>query len=137
MAANVDAVRAAIDAWNAHDRELYVSSYAPDVTLHGFPEGVDDAASLGDFFAGFWAAVPDASIEARELFGDGDRAAAALTITGTHDGELMGVPPSHRPISVDVCTIVRFGDDGRIVERWNVADFLSMMQQIGAIPAPA
>ena len=56
---------------------------------------------------------------------------------GTHEGELMGVPASNRPISVEVITILRFDGDGRIAERWNVADFLSMLQQIGAIPAPA
>jgi hypothetical protein len=38
---------------------------------------------------------------------------------------------------VEVITILRFGDDGRIAERWNVADFLSMLQQIGAVPAGA
>jgi hypothetical protein len=38
---------------------------------------------------------------------------------------------------VDVITILRFGDDGRIAERWNVADLVSMPQQIGAIPAAA
>lgn len=136
MADNLAVLRAAIDAWNAHDRDRYMTGYAPDVKLHGFPEGVDDAATLGDFFAGFWEAVPDAQIELGDAFEAGDKAAARLTITGTHEGELMGVPASHRPISVEVITILRF-DDGRIAERWQVADFLSMMQQIGAIPAPA
>ena len=137
MADNVAAVRAAVDAWNAHDRDRYVTGYDPDVKLHGFPEGVDDAATLGDFFAGFWEAVPDAQIAIGDAFESGDQVAARLTITGTHEGELMGAPASHRPISVEVITILRFDDDGRIAERWNVADFLSMMQQIGAIPAPA
>lgn len=137
MAANLAVLRAAVDAWNAHDRDRYVAAYVPDVKLHGFPEGVDDAATLGDFFAGFWEAVPDAQIALGDAFEAGDQAAARLTITGTHEGELMGVAASHRPISVEVITILRFGDDGRIAERWNVADFLSMLQQIGAIPAAA
>jgi steroid delta-isomerase-like uncharacterized protein len=137
MADNVAAVRAAIDAWNAHDRDRYLSGYRPDVNLHGFPEGVEDAASLGDFFAGFWEAVPDARLALGDAFGAGDQVAARLTITGTHEGELMGVPASHRSISVEVITILRFDDDGLIAERWNVADFLSMLQQVGAIPAAA
>ena len=135
MADNVAAVRAAVDAWNAHDRDL--TGYVPDVKLHGFPEGIDDAATLGDFFAGFWEAVPDARLALGDAFEAGDRAAARLTITGTHEGELMGVPATHRPISVELITILRFDGDGRIAERWNVADFLSMLQQIGAVPAPA
>ncbi len=137
MADNVAAVRAAVEAWNAHDRERYMATYVPDVELHGCPEGVVDAASIADFFAGFWEAVPDARITLGDAFEAGDQAAARLTITGTHEGELMGVAASHRPISVEVITILRFAGDGRIAERWNVADFLSMLQQIGAIPAPA
>jgi predicted ester cyclase len=70
-------------------------------------------------------------------FSQTDRAAARLTRTGTHEGELMGVPASHQPISFAIITIVRFDDDGLIAERWNVADFLTMLQQIGAIRAPA
>jgi steroid delta-isomerase-like uncharacterized protein len=107
------------------------------VELHGFPDGVEDAATLGDFFAGFWEAVPDARLTINDAFAADEQVAVRATITGTHEGELMGVPASHRPISVDVITILRFGDDGRIAERWNVADFLSMLQQIGAIPAAA
>ena len=137
MADSVAAVRAAIDAWNGHDRDMYLSSYRPDVKLHGFPEGVDDAATLGDFFAGFWEAVPDARLALDDAFGAGDQVAARLTISGTHEGELMGVPASQRSMSVEVITILRFDGDGLIAERWNVADFLSMLQQIGAIPAAA
>ena len=136
MASNVDVVRDAVEAWNAHDRERYVSAYKPDVALHGFPEGVVDAATLGDFFAGFWEAIPDARIDVGDAFADGDQVAVRLTISGTHEGELMGVPASHRPISFDAMTIIRV-EDGRLAERWNVADFLSMLQQIGGVPAPA
>ena len=136
MASNVDVVRDAVEAWNAHDRERYVSAYKPDVELHGFPEGVVDAATLGDFFAGFWEAIPDARIDVGDAFADGDQVAVRLTISGTHEGELMGVPASHRPISFDAMTIIRV-EDGRLAERWNVADFLSMLQQIGGVPAPA
>ncbi len=137
MASNVAAVRAAVDAWNAHDLDRYLPAYQPDVKLHGFPEGVEDAATLGAFFSGFWQAVPDASIEVGDVFEAGDRVAARLTITGTHEGELLGVPATGRPITLEVLTILRFDDDGRIAERWNVSDYLGLLQQVGAIPAAA
>jgi steroid delta-isomerase-like uncharacterized protein len=137
MPSNLPAASAAIEAWNVHDRDTYVAVYRPDVTLHGFPEGVVDAATLGDFFAGFWEAVPDARIVLGDALEVDDQIAARLTISGTHEGDLMGVPASHRPISLEVMTILRFDDDGKIAERWNVADFLSVLQQIGAMPAAA
>ena len=114
-----------------------MSAYRPDVKLHGFPEGVVDAASVSDFFAGFWNAVPDARIELGPTLAEGDKVAAKLTVRGTHEGELMGVAPSHRQIAFDVVTIMRFDEDGRIAERWNAADFLTRLQQIGGVPAPA
>ena len=136
MADNVRLVRDAVDAWNAHDRDRYVAVYRPDVALHGFPDGVVDAETIGDFFAGMWAAVPDARIELGDAFEVDGKVAARLTVTGTHEGELMGVPASHQPISFGVITIIRC-EDGQIVERWNVADFLTLLQQIGGVPAAA
>jgi steroid delta-isomerase-like uncharacterized protein len=137
MPSHEPTIRSAVSAWNAHDRDGYVGHYRPDAALHGFPEGVVDAASIGEFFAGMWAAVPDARVSLEDVVEAGDRAAARLTLTGTHEGELMGVPASHRQIEFSIITILRFDEDDRIAERWNVADFLTMLQQIGAVPAPA
>lgn len=137
MSPHAAAVHAAVDRWNAHDREGYVAAYASGAALHGFPPEVVDPASLGDFFTGMWAAVPDAKITIDDLLEAGERVAVRLTIRGTHEGELMGVPASHRPIEFSAMTILEFDADGRIAARWNTADFLTLLQQIGGIPAPA
>jgi len=55
--------------------------------------------------------------------------------SGAPTGAFQGIPPSGRPFSLLGITILRFGAN-RCVERWSVADFLRMMVQIGAIPAP-
>jgi steroid delta-isomerase-like uncharacterized protein len=137
MAVHSAALHAAVDAWNAHDPERYVTAYRPDAALHGFPEGVVDPPSLTEFFAGLWAAVPDARLTIEDIVEEGDRLAVRLTLTGTHEGELMGVPASQRPISISVLTILLFDEDSRIAERWNVADFLTLLQQIGGMPVAA
>lgn len=137
MTGHATAVRAAVDAWNAHDRDRYVAGYATDAALHGFPPQVVDTESLGDFYAGMWAAVPDARISIEDLIEAADRAAVRLILRGTQEGALMGVPASHRPFEISVMTILRFGTDDRVVERWNTADVLALLQQIGALPAPA
>src|SRR4051812_4114072 len=51
MASHLDAVRGAVQAFNDQDRDRYVTYYRPEVALHGLPEGVVDAASLGEFYA--------------------------------------------------------------------------------------
>jgi steroid delta-isomerase-like uncharacterized protein len=137
MGTKMDAIRSAVDAFNAHDRDRYITAYRPDVSLHGLPEGVVNAATLGDFYATFWAGVSDAQASIEDVFESGDKAVVRLRLTGTHDGELMGVPATGRSIAFELVNIVRFDDEGKITERATVADFLSLLQQIGAIPVPA
>jgi predicted ester cyclase len=64
----------------------------------------------------------------------GDKAVVRVRITGTHEGEFMGVPPTGKRIDVQGIDIVRFGDDGKAVEHWGVTDAMTMMQQLGAVP---
>ena len=55
--------------------------------------------------------------------------------TGTHSGPLMGVPATGKPISVLATGIFRVVN-GKLAENWVNLDALSLMQQIGAVPAP-
>ncbi|HEY7107076.1 MAG TPA: ester cyclase [Acidimicrobiia bacterium] len=61
---------------------------------------------------------------------DEDTAVGYSRITGTHDGDLMGLPPTGREVDVHVIGILRFAD-GQAVERWGIADALTQMQQLG------
>jgi predicted ester cyclase len=63
---------------------------------------------------------------------DEDRAVSYVRVTGTHDGDLMGLPATGRKIDVQVIGILRFAD-GQAVERWGVGDTLTQMQQLGVI----
>jgi predicted ester cyclase len=58
-------------------------------------------------------------------------------VSGTHEGEFMGAPPSGNRIEVDAMTFVRFGPDGKIVERWTRLDEVGLLTQLGLLPAPA
>jgi predicted ester cyclase len=49
----------------------------------------------------------------------------------------MGIPPTGKQIALRGITILRFGDDHRVVERWSCADLLRLLVQLGAVPAPA
>jgi predicted ester cyclase len=57
-----------------------------------------------------------------------------FTLTGTHSGELFGVPAGGSRVAVEGITILRFRDD-RVVERWNRLDDIAFLSQIGAMPA--
>lgn len=53
-------------------------------------------------------------------------------ITGTHDGDFMGIPPTGRTVDFRTMGILRFAN-GQAVERWGVGDSLTMLQQLGLL----
>jgi predicted ester cyclase len=119
-------------------RERYFDFYAQDVALHGYPPGVEGHDGARAFYTALWAALPDGSIALEDLVAEGDTAAARFVLRGTHTGgELMGVPASGAAVEVDAQSFFRFNDEGRLAERWQALDALTLLTQIGAIPAPA
>ena len=45
------------------------------------------------------------------------------------------MPPTGKPVDVQIIDILRYDNDGMMVEHWGVTDNLGMMQQLGVIPA--
>jgi len=81
------------------------------------------------------AAFPDLSFTVEHLVAQGDMVFARLTARGTHRGELLGIPPTGREVTVAVMELYRVTGD-KIAEQWVVMDTLGMLQQLGAIPTP-
>jgi steroid delta-isomerase-like uncharacterized protein len=79
--------------------------------------------------------MPDLKVDILDMIAEGDKVATRYTVEGTHEGDLFGVPPTGRRVSIESFTVERVSD-GRIREHWRVTDTLDMMQQLGAIPAP-
>jgi len=89
-------------------------------------------------FRMYRASFPDLRMDVEEVLPSGDKVVGRIRATGTHTGEsFMGLPPSGKSIDVQLIDITRFDDDGLAREHWGVFDALSMMQQLGAIPAMA
>ena len=68
-----------------------------------------------------------------EIFSAGDRVVVRWTGSGTHVGEINGIPPTGKPIRVDAIAIHQV-TGGKIAESWEVWDTLGYLQQIGAVP---
>lgn len=116
--------------------EAYFDLYTESTVLHGYTGVEPGLASIKQFYALIWTAFPDASIEGHDLFAAEDKVVYRFTMHGTHQGDFMGVPATGKPIALPGITILRFAD-GKCVERWSQADFMAVMQQIGALPAAA
>lgn len=116
----------------ARDTAVLDDFFAPDFVSHTtppeLPEGIE---GVRRFFAMFRDAMPDVEVTIDELIADGDRAAVATTISGTHTGELLGLPATGRRVEVVGVDMVRVRD-GKIVEHRGLTDTVGLMRQLAA-----
>jgi steroid delta-isomerase-like uncharacterized protein len=126
------------EAFNGRDLDVLDDIVAEEFANHdppfpGLPAG---RQGLKQAFAGFWSAFPDIHATPVHLIADGDKVASVVTMRGTHEGDLMGLPPTAREVNVRVVEIFRLAE-GQIRERWGVFDRTALMTQLGAVPAAA
>ncbi|MBA3233978.1 MAG: ester cyclase [Propionibacteriales bacterium] len=84
------------------------------------------------FFSEFRTAFPDLSVEVEHLTATDDDVAIAYTVSGTHEGPLLGHEPTGKTMSVRGVQIGRF-EQGKLVERWGSSDQVSMLSQLGLV----
>lgn len=83
-----------------------------------------------DMFTEMRTAFPDLHVEVEHLIARDDTVAFAYTITGTHQGPLMGHEATGKSFTIRGAQIGRF-TDGKMVERWGSSDQLGMLTQLG------
>ncbi|MEA2422435.1 MAG: hypothetical protein QOF55_1534 [Thermoleophilaceae bacterium] len=108
--------------------EFFAEGFVSHNNPPGFPPGVE---GVKQFFATFRDAFPDVTVAIDELVADGDRVAVATTFTGTHEGELMGLAPTGRRVSVTGIDVVRVSG-GKIVEHRGLTDIVGLMRQLSS-----
>ncbi|HEX8868990.1 MAG TPA: ester cyclase [Lentzea sp.] len=108
----------------------------PDFVNHDppFPGAPDGPEGMRVAAAMFRQALPDWHSDVDQLIAEGDVVAEVFTASGTHRGELMGVPGSGRTLSLSGINIFRISGD-RIVERWGRLDDLGLLRQLGLAEA--
>jgi steroid delta-isomerase-like uncharacterized protein len=90
------------------------------------------AAALKHVWAVLVAAFPDLHLTVEDVIAEGDKVVVRNTVTGTHQGEYMGLPPTGKSVTYNEIFIFRFVG-GRVAETWGVVDVLSQMKQLGVI----
>jgi steroid delta-isomerase-like uncharacterized protein len=121
------------EAVNTGNLALLEKFVAPDYVEHS--EGFEGVEPFRQQITAFRAAFPDLHVSIEDLLIDGDRFASRTTVTGTHTGDLMGMPATGRRISVEAVDIGRI-ENGQAKERWGGLNMYSMLIQLGVIPAP-
>ncbi len=125
------------EAWNKRKFEVVKQLISPSHALQApnlsgssiGPEAYK--GQISRLLAGF----PDLRFTVEDTVAEKDKVVACWTLSGTHKGDYMGVPPTNKKVSVDGMTIHHLAG-GKIMDSYTNWDALGMMQQLGAIPAP-
>jgi hypothetical protein len=106
----------------------------PDVVIHmPMPMQELGTEALKQVWPMLLEGLPDLHVEFEDVIAEGDKVVIRNTVTGTHEGEYRGLPPTGRSVSYNEIFIYRFAN-GRVAEMWGVVDVFSQMQQLGVIP---
>lgn len=132
---NADTMRQFYERVNAGDIDGFSALIADDMIEHEKIEGLPQTKEgVVQFFEMFRAAFSDLRMDAEDIIESGDKAWARIRITGTNDGEFMGMPATGKSVDLQAVDIVRFNEEGVAAEHWGVTDSMTMMQQLGVVP---
>ena len=107
----------------------FVDHNPPGPGMPGGSEGLKAVVGL------FRTAFPDLALTVEDQLAEGDKVMNRFTARGTHQGELMGIPATGKPVAMEVVEYFRI-QGGKLAERWGQADLLGMMVQLGVVPPP-
>ena len=111
---------------------------SPDYIAHdpSEPEPIRGPAGAKANVEKYLAGFSDARVTVDEQIAEGNTVATRWTGHGTHSGEIAGVAPTGKEVTVSGLTITRL-ENGLVVEEWTNWDTLGMLIQLGAVPMPA
>lgn len=121
--------------FNQKDPGAFEAFFSTSLRDHALPPGVPGGfEGRRMFYSAMLAAFPDMEVRLEDVFGEGDKLVTRWSARGTHQGDMMGIPPTGKQISISGIAIDRFEND-QSVEHWEVFDQVGLMQQLGVIPA--
>lgn len=139
LEANKELVRRYVEEFaNGHTVEPLDELLTDDFQEHNplapeYPPGRD---ALKAFATGIFTAFPDVQVTIDYMVAEGDWVATRHSVEATNDGEFNGLPPSGNEVAWTELHLFRI-EDGQIAEHWGELNVMSILIQIGAMPAPA
>ena len=127
--------RFSAEVWGEGNAELADELIAPDLVEHTpFPAPTPGLEGHKQVLAMFRAAFPDLKVTVDEVMAEGDMTYLRWHGAGTHQGQLMNIPPTGKPVQITGMDILKL-ENGKIKERWAEVNALALMQQLGVIPS--
>ncbi len=123
------------ELWNKGNLSLADELFTPNYQHHDAsspdfgrgPESEEKRAAL------YRAAFPDLQLTIEDIIAEGQTVMARWSCRGTHKGDLSGIVPTGKQVTISGVSIARF-TNGKMVEGWVNWDALGLMQQLGVVP---
>ena len=131
-------LRVVDEAWNKGNLDALDELHAPGYTEHHAPfPDVEGLEAFKQVVAGAHTTYPDFHITIHELILEGDKLAARWSWTGMHLGQTrqLAIPPTGKRLTLTGAHILHIQGD-KLVEGWQFADDLGLLQQFGLTPQP-
>ncbi len=138
MSDRKETVERALAAYNAHDAAGFASYFAEDGVMRVIATGEvsEGREKIQAAREETWRAL-DYTLETRGIYECGEEVWVEWTLTGTHVGELMGIPATHlRVEGLLGCSHLTFGADGLVASDLVYFDLATMFRQLGMLPEP-
>jgi steroid delta-isomerase-like uncharacterized protein len=117
------------EIWNQGD-ESAIDRYIPLDAKGNDPDFGSGREGFKDQWRKWRAAFPDLHFEIVDLIAEGDKVLTRWVLTGTHQGEYLGVPATGKSIRVEGMSFDRI-EDGLVAEGFDGWDALGLRQQLG------
>jgi steroid delta-isomerase-like uncharacterized protein len=132
---NKNVVRRLFDeVWNKGQQQIADELFAPAYTHHDAstpdtgrgPDGEKRRVAI------YRTAFPDLRLTVEDLTAEGETVTARWSCQGTHQGDLNGIAPTGKRVTISGISVARF-TNGKMVEGWVNWDALGMLQQLGIV----
>jgi steroid delta-isomerase-like uncharacterized protein len=128
---DLDIANRYLDAWNAHDADAIVRTFAADGTYSDATTVPLTGDAIGENAKRLWAAFPDLSFDVVSLAEAGPgRVVAEWIMKGTNTGAFQGLPATGRPVSLPGVDVIKIGPDGIIAVK-GYFDTRAVPEQLG------
>ena len=137
LEANKAVARRFLEAFDTGDPAIMDEVLAPDFVYRsagpGEPTGREGQMAV---VAAFATAFPDGQSTVEQLVAEGNTVVLLWTFTGTHHGEIFGIPPTGKQVTNQGIDWYHL-EGGQITELWDVIDEVGLLTQLGVLPDPA
>ncbi|CAL9327112.1 ester cyclase [Streptomyces sp. SudanB182_2057] len=120
-----------IDAWNRGELGEVTAHWAPGIVHHSEGRIVPNEEMVQRMESGL-KAFPNVRLEVGSVIAEGDRVSVRISVTATHTGPFMDIPPTQREVTWHTAEEFRFAG-GKVVEHWDVINYMPMLRELDMV----